>query len=85
MERLDTSRRHWEQQEATGSNRKQQEVAAVYYVYTPQPLTLALQSTSFCDPDATKKGMGRDQGSDASISFSIVVKLSWVAVVVWRG
>ena len=24
---------------ATGSNRKQQEVGAVYYVYTPQPLT----------------------------------------------
>jgi hypothetical protein len=30
MERLTTSRRHWKQQEATGSNRKQQEVAAVY-------------------------------------------------------
>ena len=40
LERLHTSRRHWEQQEATGSNRKQQKVAAVYYVYTPRPQTL---------------------------------------------
>ena len=39
VECLDTSRRHWEQQEAIGSNRKSQQ-------YTPQPLTCASSANS---------------------------------------